>query len=105
MGPYFDGDPASAPALLQSPSDEGAFRTPLLRGVSRTAPYGHDGRWATLEVAVREHAQADATEVGELDALWRPSTLDAAEVAAIVAFLEALEGDPPPIPWSRWPSG
>jgi cytochrome c peroxidase len=104
-GPYFDGDPTGAPALLRSSGDEGAFRTPLLRGVSRTAPYGHDGRWATLEVAVREHAQADATEVGELDALWRPSTLDAAEVAAIVAFLEALEGDPPPIPWSRWPSG
>jgi cytochrome c peroxidase len=31
----------------------GNFKTPSLRVVSRTAPYFHDGRYATLEVAVR----------------------------------------------------
>ena len=29
--------------------DLGAFKTPTLREISKTAPYMHDGRFATLE--------------------------------------------------------
>ena len=31
----------------------GSFGAPSLRGISETAPYGHDGRWSTLDEAVR----------------------------------------------------
>lgn len=31
----------------------GRFAVPSLRGLSQTPPYGHDGRWATVEEAVR----------------------------------------------------
>jgi cytochrome c peroxidase len=36
-------------------ADAYAFRTPSLRNVAQTAPYGHAGAFATLEAAVRHH--------------------------------------------------
>ena len=37
------------------PADAYAFRTPSLRNVTETAPYGHSGAYATLEAVVRHH--------------------------------------------------
>lgn len=37
------------------PEDNYKFRTPSLRNVTLTAPYGHDGAYATLEAVVRHH--------------------------------------------------
>ncbi|NIP18066.1 MAG: cytochrome-c peroxidase [Xanthomonadales bacterium] len=37
------------------PADRYRFRTPTLRNVSLTAPYGHGGAFATLESVVRHH--------------------------------------------------
>jgi len=37
------------------PEDEFRFRTPSLRNVELTAPYGHSGAYATLEGVVRHH--------------------------------------------------
>ncbi|WP_254684994.1 cytochrome-c peroxidase [Tateyamaria omphalii] len=37
------------------PKDAYAFRTPPLRNVAHTAPYGHSGAYATLEGVVRHH--------------------------------------------------
>lgn len=37
------------------PADRYRFRTPSLRDVALTAPYGHAGAFATLEAAVRHH--------------------------------------------------
>jgi cytochrome c peroxidase len=37
------------------PEDEFKFRTPSLRNVELTAPYGHDGAYAGLEQVVRHH--------------------------------------------------
>ncbi len=38
-----------------NPEDAFAFRTPSLRNVTLTAPYGHDGAYARLEDMVRHH--------------------------------------------------
>jgi cytochrome c peroxidase len=38
---------------LEEVDSGGKFKVPSLRSVSRTAPYFHDGRFATLEQAVR----------------------------------------------------
>jgi cytochrome c peroxidase len=39
-------------AVTGRAADEGAFRTPTLREVSRTAPYMHNGSLPTLEAVV-----------------------------------------------------
>src|SRR5690606_5632854 len=39
--------------------DRFAFRTPSLRNVTLTAPYFHDGAYATLEAAIRHHADIE----------------------------------------------
>ncbi|SMX44807.1 cytochrome-c peroxidase [Actibacterium lipolyticum] len=102
-----------------APEDAYRFRTPSLRNIAQTAPYGHDGAYATLEGVVRHHldpvaaliaydpAQAVLPEIPdamdfpvmsnapEMDAIARanelaPMELSDAEVAALLAFLEAL---------------
>ena len=61
------------------------FKVPTLRNVTRTAPYLHDGSVATLEEAIMLMARHQAgRELGSMQA------------KAIVGFLGALEGDPPP---------
>lgn len=37
------------------PADRYAFRTPTLRNVALTAPYGHCGAYSSLEAVVRHH--------------------------------------------------
>lgn len=41
--------------------DAYAFRTPMLRNVALTAPYGHNGAYETLESMVRHHFDPQAT--------------------------------------------
>lgn len=41
--------------LRASPAPRGAFRTPTLRGLSRTAPYMHDGSFASIDAILRHH--------------------------------------------------
>ncbi|MFL4468808.1 cytochrome-c peroxidase [Tateyamaria armeniaca] len=100
------------------PNDAYAFRTPPLRNVAQTAPYGHAGAYATLEGVVRHHldpvealraydiSQAvmpgfDAddlrvlTDQPEMDAIaaanvLAPQTLSDDEVSDLIAFLNAL---------------
>lgn len=45
------------------------FRTPMLRNVELTAPYGHNGAYPTLEGIIRHHLDPD----GMLKA-WKPET-------------------------------
>lgn len=98
------------------------FRTPSLRNVTLTAPYGHDGAYATLEDVVRHHLDPIAALRGydparavlpdlagaeDLHALQDPAETDAiaaanelapvtlsdAQVAELMAFLAALTDD------------
>ncbi|WP_293574403.1 cytochrome c peroxidase [Phaeobacter sp.] len=99
--------------------DANRFRTPSLRNVTETAPYGHSGAFATLEAMVRHHldpvgglynydrGQAVLPELQGADD-WRilddpneidriaasndlsPTVLGDADVADLIAFLEAL---------------
>jgi len=60
------------------------FRVPILRNITKTAPYFHNGRVKTLDKAVKLMAKL------QLD-----KKLSKAEVADIVAFLDALTGEFP----------
>lgn len=75
-------------------ADRGAFRTPSLRNVARTAPYMHDGSLRTLRDVVDFYAGGGNSNP-HLDPEIRPLTLTRQERSDIVAFLEALNGDLP----------
>jgi cytochrome c peroxidase len=99
--------------------DAYAFRTPSLRNITASAPYGHAGAYATLEGVVRHHldpvkslaeydrtqavlaALPDANDFRVLDTprerdeiaaanTMKPVALSDAEVDAVLAFLTAL---------------
>jgi cytochrome c peroxidase len=90
------GDDTGREEHTGDPADRHAFRTPGLRNVELTAPYMHDGAFATLEEVVDfydeggqpRHATVDAAAVE--DELGGPLGLTDAEVAAIVDFMESL---------------
>jgi cytochrome c peroxidase len=44
-------------AVSGNPRDHGAFKTPTLREIARTAPYMHDGSMATLEDVVEFYSE------------------------------------------------
>jgi len=41
--------------VTEDPSDNGKFKTPTLRNIEYTAPYMHDGRFATLENVIEHY--------------------------------------------------
>ena len=69
----------------------GAFKTPTLRELPRTAPYMHDGSLASLEEIVDFYDRGGHPNPA-LDPLIRPLGLSEQEKAALVAFLRALAG-------------
>ena len=89
-----DGDAPGRAAVTQLPGDQRKFSTPSLRNVSLTAPYMHDGRFATLEEVV-EHYSSGIHRSPTLDpnlAKHPPEGLQLAtsDKAALVAFLKSL---------------
>lgn len=72
-------------------ADRGAFKTPTLREVARTAPYMHDGSVATLESVVDFYDRGGNVHPN-LDAEIRPLRLTGGEKRSLVAFLRALSG-------------
>ena len=77
-------------------TDIGKFKVPFLRNIALTAPYMHDGRFATLEEVV-EHYNSGVKANTNLDQRLRQADgspqrlgLDADEKEAIVAFLGTL---------------
>jgi cytochrome c peroxidase len=85
----------------------GAIHTPSLRNVAKTAPYGHNGRFAKLEDVVEFHLRGGGLDgkgfVGKLDPLLKPVQLTETEKKELLAFLGALTGKSPSQPWNNWP--
>ncbi len=65
------------------------LRVPTLRNVALTAPYMHDGRFATLE-AVLQHYSSVATRAARPDRRLPRVPFSSTERAALVAFLDGL---------------
>jgi cytochrome c peroxidase len=75
-------------------SDRGKFSTPSLRNIALTAPYMHDGRFATLEQVI-EHYSTGVKRSPTLDPNLAKHAvgglqLSAEDKAALVAFLKTL---------------
>jgi cytochrome c peroxidase len=77
--------------ITNDPRDVGAFKTPTLREVARTAPYMHDGSFATLD-AVIDFYDRGARANANLDYRLKPLQLSREEKADLKAFLTALTG-------------
>jgi cytochrome c peroxidase len=77
--------------VTQSAADRGAFKTPTLREITRTAPYMHDGSFLTLE-AVIEFYDAGGRPNPSLDREIRTLHLSKAERKDLLAFLRSLTG-------------
>ncbi len=73
--------------------DAQGFRTPTLRNLQRSDPYGHNGAFSTLKSAIDAHSRV------------LPQQLDAQDKHDIIAFLNSLNGRPPQAPWNYWPGG
>jgi len=78
-------------AVTGRAADRGAFRTPTLRDVSKTAPYMHDGSLERLEDVV-EFYDGGGRPNPNLDTEILPLGLAIDEKRALLAFLRALDG-------------
>lgn len=91
LGTAIQSDPQLAALgrflVTRKPADIGAFRTPSLRSVSRTAPYMHDGSIPTLQDAVRHELYYSAADRG--------ANFSYGELDALAAFLRVLSGPEP----------
>lgn len=71
----------------------GAFKTPTLRQLSDTAPYGHDGRFVTLADVLNHYNQLTAKPaVGRAEATLKPLGLTQNELQDLESFLMSLNG-------------
>jgi cytochrome c peroxidase len=95
-GSVIAGDDVGREEHTASAADRYRFRTPTLRNVELTAPYMHDGVFATLEDVVRFYDDGgQPRHVGITDEMLDPLIRDPLgltddEVDAIVQFMEAL---------------
>ena len=72
--------------------DIGAFKTPTLREIARTAPYMHDGRFKTLEEVVKFYNQGGVKNPHQ-DNTIIPLELTDEEQKDLVAMLKSLNGE------------
>jgi cytochrome c peroxidase len=78
--------------VSKNEKDLGAFKTPTLREVTKTAPYMHDGRFATLEDVIG-HYNKGGVKNPFLDNQIIPLNLSESEIKDLVAMLRSLEGE------------
>jgi len=79
--------------VTKAEKDRGAFKTPTLRSIAETAPYMHDGAFKTLEEVVDFLNQGGGANPN-LSAMAKPLNLTAEEKTDLIAFLQALTGEP-----------
>jgi cytochrome c peroxidase len=91
-----DAEPRDAGrfAATHREADRGKFKTPSLRNLTRTAPYLHDGRFATIEEVI-DHYDRGVARTANLDPnlAKHPAAglgLSEADKHALAAFLRAL---------------
>ncbi len=93
LGPFSDAAPDDCTELrfmvVGGPDDQGAFKTPSLRGAASRAPYMHAGQVETLDAVLRHYQSAPEAKIGHSE--LRPLDLGATELHQIAAFLATLE--------------
>jgi cytochrome c peroxidase len=96
------GDDAGRFAQKPVAAMRGAFKTPTLRDIALTAPYMHNGIYATLEEVV-EHYDRGGDVKENLSGEIKPLDLAPQEKADLVEFMKALTGKPAVVAVPRLP--
>jgi cytochrome c peroxidase len=82
------------PSFASNGTSTTLIRVPTLRNIALTAPYMHDGRFATLGEVVDHYShigkESGNPEVGEHDPRLQSFTLTSEERGQLLAFLESL---------------
>ncbi len=78
--------------ITRNEADRGAFKTPTVRDVTKHPPYMHDGSIPTLREVV-QHYNKGGNPNPKLDPKIKSLDLNAEEIDALVAFMEALNGE------------
>jgi len=78
--------------VTKNAEDIGAFKTPTLREIARSAPYTHDGRFKTLEEVVNFYNKGGVKNPHQ-DPLIIPLELTVQEKHDLVEFLHTLNGE------------
>lgn len=93
-------------SLVRSPDLWGQFKTPSLRVAAESAPYMHQGQFATLEDVVRFYSTLEGAVALDhhQELVLVKLDLTAQEQADLVAFLRALQGTAPAAPWGVAPA-
>ncbi len=84
--------PTGRASFANNGTSAGPMRVPTLRNVALTAPYMHDGRFATLD-AVLGHYSAIGARAGRHDRRLPHSPFSAGERAELLSFLDSLTDD------------
>ena len=79
-------------AVTKQAEDLGAFKTPTLREIARTAPYMHDGRFATLRQVIEFYDRGGIPNP-YLDSAVTPLQLTEQEKDDVIEFLRSLNGE------------
>lgn len=94
-GPYLDAKSPSCDELDYLDRDNlemvGAFKTPSLRNVAERAPYGHDGRFPTLQSILEHYNELpDEAGIGHREETLRPLGFSPLQLKQLEAFLRSL---------------
>jgi len=84
----WDGGPAARPTVEDNGLG-GRFRVPTLRNIAVTAPYMHDGRFATLGTVIDHYAKGGIASP-DRSTLVKGFMITEEEKADLIAFLESL---------------
>jgi cytochrome c peroxidase len=84
--------------VTNDPLDAGAFLTPSLRNVARTAPYMHDGALPSLDKVIDfyRHGGGASNYTGAKDPRIQELDITDQDADDLVAFLQSLNGMPVP---------
>lgn len=89
-------------SVTHDEQDRGAFKTPTLRNVALTAPYMHDGSQQTLLEVVEWYDRGGHANP-YLSERVKKLNLSAQDKADLVAYMESLTGEFPPVETKRLP--
>ncbi len=78
--------------ISKNAEDRGAFKTPTLRDVARTAPYMHDGSLKTLREVIDFYDKGGISNP-HLSTDMKPLKLTEQEKTDLIAFLQSLTGE------------
>lgn len=88
--------------VTKAEGDQGSFKTPPLRDISKTAPYMHDGSLKTLEEVIDLYNKGGEANPW-LDKKMEKLNLTDEEKMDLVAFLRSLDGDWKPMDEPKLP--